>query len=525
MAHDVFVSYSNKDKPVADAVVSSLENRGIRCWVAPRDILPGSSWGEAIIAGIQKSKLMVIILSENSNRSSQVVREVERAVANNVIIIPFRIENIDPTGAMAYFLSTEHWLDAITPPMEEHINQLGNVIQTFQSSGEKPILNRLDREQLVLPKKPQKKIPIWALISLISLIIVVILGIFILNNLKPDDPQTTSTPPLVMENPTELPPTPLPTQAPAFQVIGEYRTSGSANSLYLTGNNMLYIASGTEGLIQISVADPSDPKPISIFQASSAQDVEVENDIAYIVSGDDSRQLIITRVGGNGTSTSFPGEEGALDPTRSIYNVEVENGFVHLTGHNFWGILDVSDPFIPKNIWTWVPPSHSGNPCTAFIEAEIAYIGCGWAGFFIFDLSDPTTPSLLSSFETKNWVIDIDVIDKIAYLTLGDSGLIALDVHDPAKPIMLDQLNLTGFSSDISVSGNYAYVIYLVYENNNVMDHSGVFAVDVSDPENLNLVATYDELFFGSDIQAVEDAVFITDDPRGLVVLSLDIGK
>ena len=131
MAHDVFVSYANKDKPVADAVVVGLESRGIRCWVAPRDITPGSSWGEAIIKAIEGSQIMVIIVSENSNRSNQVVREVERAVANNVIIMPFRIDNINPTGAMAYFLSTEHWLDAITPPLDKHINKLVSSIKGY----------------------------------------------------------------------------------------------------------------------------------------------------------------------------------------------------------------------------------------------------------------------------------------------------------------------------------------------------------------------------------------------------------
>src|SRR5713101_8280389 len=50
MAHDVFISYSSKDKPVADAVCAGLEGRGIRCWAAPRDILPGSDWGAAIQA-------------------------------------------------------------------------------------------------------------------------------------------------------------------------------------------------------------------------------------------------------------------------------------------------------------------------------------------------------------------------------------------------------------------------------------------------------------------------------------------
>ena len=56
MAHDVFVSYSSKDKPTADAVCATLEGRGIRCWVARRDILPGTDWGESIIDAIEQSR-------------------------------------------------------------------------------------------------------------------------------------------------------------------------------------------------------------------------------------------------------------------------------------------------------------------------------------------------------------------------------------------------------------------------------------------------------------------------------------
>ena len=38
-------------------------------------------------------------------------------MASDVVILPFRVENVDPSGAMAYFLGTEHWLDALTPPI------------------------------------------------------------------------------------------------------------------------------------------------------------------------------------------------------------------------------------------------------------------------------------------------------------------------------------------------------------------------------------------------------------------------
>ena len=49
VAHDVFISYSSKDKPAADAACAILELKGIRCWIAPRDIVPGTDWGELII--------------------------------------------------------------------------------------------------------------------------------------------------------------------------------------------------------------------------------------------------------------------------------------------------------------------------------------------------------------------------------------------------------------------------------------------------------------------------------------------
>ena len=45
MAHDVFVSYAHQDRTVANAVFATLEAHGIRCWIAPRDILPGRRLG------------------------------------------------------------------------------------------------------------------------------------------------------------------------------------------------------------------------------------------------------------------------------------------------------------------------------------------------------------------------------------------------------------------------------------------------------------------------------------------------
>ncbi len=135
MAHDVFISHSSKDKTVADAICATLEKNNLRCWVAPRDILPGKSWPAAIVEAIETSRVMVVIVSTDSNASDQVVRELERAVNKNVIIVPFRIHDITPNKSLEYFLGCPHWLDAINPPLQQHIDQLATTIARLLKGG------------------------------------------------------------------------------------------------------------------------------------------------------------------------------------------------------------------------------------------------------------------------------------------------------------------------------------------------------------------------------------------------------
>ena len=131
MAHDVFISYSSKDKVIADAVCARLEGRAIRCWIAPRDVQPGQPYGEEIIDAIHGSKVMVLVFSSNANASPHIPKEIERAVSHGVSIIPLRVEAVAPGKSLDYFISSVHWLDAITPPLESHLESLANTILTL----------------------------------------------------------------------------------------------------------------------------------------------------------------------------------------------------------------------------------------------------------------------------------------------------------------------------------------------------------------------------------------------------------
>jgi TIR domain len=124
MAHDVFISHSSNNRTVANAVCAALEGIGIRCWIAPRDVLPGRSYSGEITRAIQQSRAFVLIFSEHSNNSEQVLREVQLAANSRLHIVQFRIDAVVPSDDLEYYLSGPHWLDAVTPPLENHLDQL-----------------------------------------------------------------------------------------------------------------------------------------------------------------------------------------------------------------------------------------------------------------------------------------------------------------------------------------------------------------------------------------------------------------
>ena len=130
MGHDVFISHAAKDKAIADAVCATLEAEKIRCWIAPRDIRSGEHWAEAINNAIKKTRVMVLIFSASSNQSKQVARELTLAVNSEAIVIPFKIDDILPSGVIEYYLTDTHWLDAMNPPTER---QLQGLVQTVGS--------------------------------------------------------------------------------------------------------------------------------------------------------------------------------------------------------------------------------------------------------------------------------------------------------------------------------------------------------------------------------------------------------
>lgn len=124
MLRDIFISYSSDDKTVAFELCEALESAGLTCWIAPRNIDPGSSWTSSILSAVSECRIMMLIFSAKSNVSKHVMREILHAVDKGFPVFPIRIEDVLPTGGLEYCLVGVQWFDATTRPISRHVESL-----------------------------------------------------------------------------------------------------------------------------------------------------------------------------------------------------------------------------------------------------------------------------------------------------------------------------------------------------------------------------------------------------------------
>ena len=162
MNHDIFISYSSKQKSIADGVCRYLEEKGFKCWMAPRDIPVGSDYGDLIDDSIKACKVMVLVFSESASTSQWVKGEVNVAFSENKPILPFRVDETDMKGSFRVMLNQMHWIDAY-PDYSEKLPVLVKSICGILGRPYNPTEHDENKQRQV-----KKKFPIWAILLLIG---------------------------------------------------------------------------------------------------------------------------------------------------------------------------------------------------------------------------------------------------------------------------------------------------------------------------------------------------------------------
>jgi len=137
MAPQVFVSYASADKDVADRVCKCLEQAGVSCWIAPRDIPPGVDYPAAIVEAVHSVSVLVLVLTEHATGSPHILSEVGHAFNDKKRIIPFRLTSSPLPEDLEYFLSLTQWLDVPDGCTDSNLKRLLDATQAALA-GTKP---------------------------------------------------------------------------------------------------------------------------------------------------------------------------------------------------------------------------------------------------------------------------------------------------------------------------------------------------------------------------------------------------
>ena len=180
----IFISHSSTNAKLAEAICSKIEKNGHECFLAPRNIRLGHEYASEIVMGIDNSNAMLLILSKEAINSPHVLREIERAVSKSIPIIVYKLEEVELTKSMEYFLMTHQWITNPIGNYEDVINCINCLVESSPSIGP------------VATKKPSRRKYILPVVIVLSAIIIagaIIAGTFIIKDSHKNEESTPVT--------------------------------------------------------------------------------------------------------------------------------------------------------------------------------------------------------------------------------------------------------------------------------------------------------------------------------------------
>lgn len=251
----------------------------------------------------------------------------------------------------------------------------------------------------------------------------------------------------------------------------------------------------------LRIAAPVAPTTV-LSVAANARDAVVASDLVYVAAtGLQIRQR-------------FPlGNLVGSYPTSTPSGLDVAGDHAYLClGATGLRIVDVSDPTTPTLASTY---DTSGTALDVAVAGNHAFVADGAGQFTVVDVSDPTSPQLASTFSTvgSGLVQGVALQGNLAYLATGSRGLQIVDIEDPANPTAVGDVTTGGAEArDVDVAGDYAFVAY---------GTGGLRVYDVSDPTSPTVVNTTNTPDEAHGVEVSGDLLVLANGSAG--VLTYDI--
>lgn len=260
-----------------------------------------------------------------------------------------------------------------------------------------------------------------------------------------------------------------------------------------------YIASGIDGLTLLDVSNPAEPKKVNLNNPiTRGSEIVTEGDYIYVTDWDGLKIIDVSDV-------TNPVEVGAyyLDP---LFSMDIQFPYAYLpTSLGKLYVIDISDPTNLEKVGVYQSENSIEKVVVSGQYAYVIGIDSQSQNFVeIVDISDPTNP-IRESSTSVDAAMGMAIKEKYMFITNGDLQI--FDVSNPTSPTLISSYETPNIADPIKVEGNYAYI----------GDVFGAEVVDISDIYSPRQVGYYQDGHV-ADVAVVGDFVYVADSVEGLMV-------
>ena len=255
--------------------------------------------------------------------------------------------------------------------------------------------------------------------------------------------------------------------------------------------NLIYVTKLYEGFEIFNIEDPTNPTSVGNFTNSGQlnRGVFYLEDRIFLLA---SHSLLIVNV----SDPSSPEALGTYTTYENVQNVYVIDDVAYLMTFNWFRVLNISNPASISLLFSL--QMHFGDH-DVFVRDNIAYVASNLDGLVIFNVTNPSQPQRITALRLygegfnylETWTHAVRVDGSRLYIVDGVHGLVAFDITNISSPVKLFRYVSGPPPDHIAIQGNNVF-----YPNR----QTGVEIVDVSDPENIELLGTTPSRYLTSGV-------------------------
>ncbi len=191
------------------------------------------------------------------------------------------------------------------------------------------------------------------------------------------------------------------------------------------------------------------------------------------------------------------------DEVSSFSDMVIEGDFLYaaggLSGLVIFNLSDIMNDFVPISF----TPKIANTSTTNFIHLsnDLVFLDKNGKGFTIIDVSDVTTPELVSNVTIDTDVYDLAIKDSYVYIVGYSTGLMIYDISDPYDPIMIQTYTVfpaiqTGAlrTQDIKIIDDVAFIAH----------NDGFAMLNISNPLDVTYLGALENEISGEKSQGVD---------------------